>query len=138
MEPSSLVPTNQINVHIIYRSPLNGINTRSGRVKMPSLVDIRVQYKSTLRKHPLPTLLSTVKALSGQRSTRPVLSTRAPKRGRQISSMLTTVRRTHPWAMVLTQTPSFVVVLGKHSVVIPSSLPAGQYLLRKQRLSLSH
>jgi len=109
---------------------LNGTNMINALVKIPSLLDTRALYKCTLPKHPPRRHPLMDRVPSGPRYILLVLSMSPLNNGLLMLSMPMVV------CSALRSLSKFhMTVSGKHSVIIPSSLPAGQYLLRAEIVS---
>jgi len=109
---------------------LSGINMINALVKTPSLLGTRALYKCTLPKHPPRRHPLMDRVPSGLRYTLLVFSVSLLKNGPLMLSMPPVVCST-----LRSSSKFHMAVSGKHSVVIPSSLPAGQYLLRAEIVS---
>jgi len=109
---------------------LSGINMINALVKTPSLLDTRALYKCTLPKHPPRRHPLMDRVPSGLRYTLLVFSMLPLNNGPLMLSMPTMVCDT-----LRSSSKFHMAISGKHSVIIPSSLSAGQYLLRAEIVS---
>jgi len=98
--------------------------------RTPSLVDTKDPSKFSLRKPLQAPRHSTDRVLSGPRSTPLVSSTPVPSSGPLTLSTPTAVRLLPSELTLYSKNPA-----GKHTVKIPASLPAGEYLLRAEIVS---
>lgn len=115
-------------LHIFRSLGLNGISMISVQAKTPSLEVIKGQSWSTLPRLLRLLLLSTDKELCGPRFTSQGFLTR--RLGLPMSSTPIKVSLSLDiWSCKLM---SLLHSIGKHSVKLPASLPAGEYLLRAE------